>query len=155
MNQSYTLANFGFVVGILPTLSGIISTFLILLHHPEYQERAQKELDDVIGPDRLPRLDDRQNCPLLEAIITEATRYIPIVPLLVSHYTSSDVEFEGYHIPAGSHVSHFNPCPVQLLCGECQGSSACTYVQSDFALHTPVLNHKFLPRNPIQRHLYS
>ena len=36
------------------------------------------------------------------------------------------------------------------LCGECRAKSACTYVQSDHALHSPLLHHQHLSRKPHQ-----
>lgn len=39
--------------------------------YPEIQERAQDELDRVVGRDRLPTVDDEINLPYCHAIIKE------------------------------------------------------------------------------------
>ena len=48
--------------------------------HPEAQERAQKELDDVIR-DRLPEAGDLDHLPYIQAIWQEALRWHAPVPL--------------------------------------------------------------------------
>jgi len=48
---------------------------------PEVQEKAQAEIDSVVGKDRLPTFDDRDALPYIEAIICETLRWNPPVPL--------------------------------------------------------------------------
>lgn len=55
--------------------------FLMMIIHPEIQRRAQAELDAVVGPHRLPTLQDRVNLPYLGAIQKEIYRWSAIVPL--------------------------------------------------------------------------
>ena len=45
------------------------------------QERAQAEIDTVVGKDRLPTMDDRPLLPYLDAIFRETLRYSPVGPL--------------------------------------------------------------------------
>ena len=45
-----------------------------MLMHPDVQKRAQEELDRVVGTDRLPTLDDRENLPFVNAVIMEVMR---------------------------------------------------------------------------------
>ncbi|KAF9244244.1 cytochrome P450 [Melanogaster broomeanus] len=71
---------------------------------PKSKKRAQAEIDDVIGMDRLPNFDDRLSLPYVEAVLRETMRMYPIVPLAVPHATVSDDIFEGYFIPKGSTV---------------------------------------------------
>lgn len=49
--------------------------------HPEAQEKAQSELDLVIGKGRLPLFSDRVSLPYLEAVYRETFRWYPILPL--------------------------------------------------------------------------
>lgn len=49
--------------------------------HPEVQKRAQREIDDVVGADRLPTSTDRERLPYCEAIVKEVFRWHPVVPL--------------------------------------------------------------------------
>jgi cytochrome P450 len=48
--------------------------------YPEVQKKAQAELDNVVGEDRLPQFDDRPDLPYLEAIVKEVFRWIPVAP---------------------------------------------------------------------------
>jgi cytochrome P450 len=54
---------------------------LAMLQHPEVQERAQAEIDTVVGSDRLPNFDDRPNLPYVEAIWLETLRLYAVGPL--------------------------------------------------------------------------
>ena len=47
-----------------------------MLLHPEVLEKAQEELDRVVGHDRLPDFDDRPSLPYIECIINETYRYV-------------------------------------------------------------------------------
>ena len=70
---------------------------------PEAQRKAQKELDEVVGPTRLPDFEDRPNLPYINALCKEVMRWHPVIPLVAHRVTQDDV-FEGYLIPKGSHV---------------------------------------------------
>ena len=54
---------------------------LVMLQNPEVQERAQAEIDAVIGTHRLPNFDDRPNLPYVEAILLETLRLYAVAPL--------------------------------------------------------------------------
>jgi cytochrome P450 len=55
----------------------MLSIFILaLLLHPECQERAQEEIDTVIGRDRLPGFSDRQSLPYLECLLQETHRCV-------------------------------------------------------------------------------
>ena len=49
--------------------------------HPDAQKRAQQEIDDVIGTDRLPVSADGERLPYCEAVLKEVFRWNPVVPL--------------------------------------------------------------------------
>jgi cytochrome P450 len=79
--------------------------FLCLTNNPKYQKMAHEEISRVIGDERLPTLEDKAKCPLIEAIIMETLRLLPTAPFAVPHTSKSHIEFEGYDLPAKSTVS--------------------------------------------------
>jgi cytochrome P450 len=86
------------------TVSVVYSLFLAMTLFPEIQRRAQEEIDNVIGNDRLPSLADRGTLPYTEAIILELLRWQPVIPLGVPHRCSEENEYNGYRIPKDSIV---------------------------------------------------
>lgn len=65
----------------------IQSLFLFLQTHPdsEVQQKAQQEIDNVIGLDRMPVIDDIEMLPYVQATINEvgSTRFWPSAALTV------------------------------------------------------------------------
>ena len=49
--------------------------------HPEVVKRAQDEIDRVVGTERLPTYEDRENLPYIECIVKEIFRFNPAVPI--------------------------------------------------------------------------
>lgn len=45
-----------------------------MLLHPEVVKCAQKEIDEVIGPDRMPSWEDRANLPYIRGVLAETLR---------------------------------------------------------------------------------
>lgn len=54
---------------------------LAMALYPEVQQRAQAEIDGVVGNDRMPTLQDRADLPYVNAVITESLRWHVAVPL--------------------------------------------------------------------------
>lgn len=75
-----------------------------LLLYPKIQKRAQAELDQVVGRNRLPDLRDIDSLPYINAIIKETLRWKTAAPLGVPHRSSEDDVYDGKIIPAGTVV---------------------------------------------------
>jgi cytochrome P450 len=53
----------------------IILTFLLaMVRYPEVFQKAQEEVDRVVGRDRLPNLADRNALPYIECVVKESYR---------------------------------------------------------------------------------
>ena len=52
-----------------------------MLIYPEFQRKAQEEIDRVIGNDRFPTLADQANLPYVDALVKEVLRWHPVTPL--------------------------------------------------------------------------
>lgn len=79
-------------------------TLSLLLNHPEVLKKAQIEIDQVVGKDRLVDESDVSNLPYLRCILNETLRLKPPGPLLVPHEASEDCVVGGYKIPSGTMV---------------------------------------------------
>lgn len=86
------------------TVSVAYSFFFAMLLYPDVQKHAQDELDRVVGPDRLPTYEDRENLPYVSALVKEALRWNAVLPMGVPHVMSDDEIFRGYFIPKGAIV---------------------------------------------------
>lgn len=49
--------------------------------HPRAQQRAQEEIDRVVGSEKLPTFEDRPNLPFVDACVKEVLRYWTIAPI--------------------------------------------------------------------------
>ncbi|KAK1227306.1 hypothetical protein PQX77_009723 [Marasmius sp. AFHP31] len=101
-------ATMAYAAGTDTTASAILSFILAMTIHPDFQLRAQKEIDSVLGAGvsggRLPDLEDRDKLPFVNAIIQEVLRWNTVTPLSVAHRALQDDVYEGYFIPAGATV---------------------------------------------------
>lgn len=70
--------------------------------YPEVQRKAQAELDEVIGPDRLPDFGDYDALPFLRAVLLECTRWTPAAPFVMPHRVIADDYFMNFFIPKGT-----------------------------------------------------
>ncbi|KAH7285731.1 hypothetical protein KP509_33G043100 [Ceratopteris richardii] len=70
-----------------------------LLVHPHILQKAQDELEAVVGSTRLIRESDIPDLPYLTTIVKETMRLHPVLPLLVPHTTMQDCQVSGYDIP--------------------------------------------------------
>ena len=52
-----------------------------MLHYPDTMRKAQAEIDEVVGTDRLPTLAERERLPYFEALFTEVLRVYTFGPI--------------------------------------------------------------------------
>ena len=75
-----------------------------LVKYPEIQTRIHRELDIIVGRNRLPKLTDKPNLPYTEAVLMELHRMISLSPLAAFHVASDTTSFRNYTIPKNSVV---------------------------------------------------
>jgi len=80
------------------------SFILAMVRHPEVYKKAQEEIDRVLGNERLPTLDDREDLPYIDCVLKELLRWNPPAPLGLPHRLTEDDFYQGYHIPRGATV---------------------------------------------------
>ncbi|KAJ9186795.1 hypothetical protein P3X46_002329 [Hevea brasiliensis] len=74
----------------------------LLMNDLEILKKAQNEIDNVIGHDRLMTESDTLKIPYLHCIISEVMRMYPPGPLLVPHESSEECSIGGYRVPPGT-----------------------------------------------------
>ncbi|KAG6555482.1 hypothetical protein Mapa_002717 [Marchantia paleacea] len=75
-----------------------------LMRNPATLRKAQQELDEVVGRQRVVEEADVSRLPYLRAVVKETFRLHPVLPLLLPHQSDVDVKIGGYDIPAGTRV---------------------------------------------------
>ena len=64
-----------------------------LVNHPDLQEKIQQKINNVIGKDRLPTLQDKGDLTYFRTMVTETLRFNSIFPFLAPHKTT----VHGHH----------------------------------------------------------
>lgn len=85
------------------TPSTLLSFVMAMVLWPEWQAKAQEEVDRVVQ-DRLPEFSDQDSLPFVEALIREVYRKFPVLPLAIPHALEQDDTFQGMRIRKGSIV---------------------------------------------------
>jgi cytochrome P450 len=102
-----------FTAGDDTSATSLLWAFVLLANHPDIQSCLQAEVDDVVGSDRQPLLDDESKMPYTQAVILETMRRYTIVPLSLFRMTTCDTVLGDYFIPANT-VVRFNVCNVTV-----------------------------------------
>jgi cytochrome P450 len=75
-----------------------------LLLQPNIMKHAQKELDNLVGTNRLVEESDLHDLPYIQAILKETFRLHPPAPFLAPHHSIEACQVQGYTIPANTRV---------------------------------------------------
>jgi len=89
-----------YAAGVDSTASPVQAFILAMVMYPEVQQKAQAEIDAVIGNERLPDFNDRNLLAYVNAVVKEVTRWQPAAPFAAPHCSMVDDEYDGYFIPA-------------------------------------------------------
>ncbi|KZT00361.1 cytochrome P450 [Laetiporus sulphureus 93-53] len=108
-------ASSGLGGGLDTNMCTIFVFILAMLHYPHVQERAQAEIDTVVGRERLPSISDRAELPYVRSIISEVYRWAPATPLGLPHALMQDDVYDVYPEPM-----EFKPERFQKLDSEMQ-----------------------------------
>ncbi|KAK5640616.1 hypothetical protein RI129_011427 [Pyrocoelia pectoralis] len=88
-----------FSAGAETSSKALSHAFLYLLLHPHVQERAQEEIDVVVGRERNPDLNDKPRLKYVESVMLESLRIYIGRSHIVPHRALKDTTFNGYFIP--------------------------------------------------------
>ncbi|THU93090.1 cytochrome P450 [Dendrothele bispora CBS 962.96] len=87
----------------LETTASTLSWFLFaMIQFPAVQQKAQQEIDEIVGHGRLPSFSDINQLHYVRAVIKEVLRWRPPLPLSLPHTSVEDDYYDGYLIPKGS-----------------------------------------------------
>ncbi|KAG9463908.1 hypothetical protein GDO78_020809 [Eleutherodactylus coqui] len=90
-----------FAAGMETTSTILTWGLLLMMKHPEIQQKVHDEIERVIGS-APPQMEHRKQMPYTDAVIHEIQLFGDIAPSSVSHATSEDVTFRGYFLPKRS-----------------------------------------------------
>ncbi|KEP50811.1 cytochrome P450 family protein [Rhizoctonia solani 123E] len=72
--------------------------------YPDVQEKAQQELDTVLGSGVLPAISDRDRLPYINNVVLEVLRWRPVLPTAIPHVCYEDDVYRGYNFLKGDIV---------------------------------------------------
>ncbi|KAK3227174.1 hypothetical protein Dsin_007036 [Dipteronia sinensis] len=87
-----------------PTSTTIEWALSELIKRPRIMKKVQKELESVVGLDRMVEESDLDNLEYLDMVIKENFRFRPVSPLLIPHESVQDCTVNGFHIPNKSRI---------------------------------------------------
>ncbi|KAF5333831.1 hypothetical protein D9758_017428 [Tetrapyrgos nigripes] len=93
-----------YIAGADTTVSALASFILGLVKNPDAQRKGQLAVDELTGGERLPDFSDIESVPYIDALLREALRWNPVVPLGIPHKSIEDDVYNGYYIPGGTTI---------------------------------------------------
>jgi len=92
-----------FIGGIDTTTVTLQCSLAELINHPTVMEKARKEIDSIIGKEKMVMETNIDNLPYLQAIVKETLRLHPPSPFVLRESTGN-CTIAGYDIPAKAQV---------------------------------------------------
>ncbi|XP_063236085.1 methyl farnesoate epoxidase-like [Bacillus rossius redtenbacheri] len=93
-----------FTAGSETTSNTLSFAIMFAVLHPEAQGRVHSELDEVVGRDRPPSLQDKSKLTYVSAFLMETQRLSNVAPMTLPHRALVDAEIDGYFVPKDSTV---------------------------------------------------
>nr|XP_011435294.1 cytochrome P450 2C50 isoform X1 [Crassostrea gigas] len=90
-----------FAAGTETTSTTLRWALLFLIHFPDWQKKLRDNIDAVIGQSQ-PKMEHKEQLPLVEAFILEVQRHANLVPLAIPHAPKEDFNYKGYYLPKGT-----------------------------------------------------
>ncbi|XP_068896333.1 methyl farnesoate epoxidase-like [Tenebrio molitor] len=91
-----------FMAGSETTSNTLGFAVVYMIEFPEIQKKVQNEMDDIVGRNRWPTLQDRIKLKYTESVLMEIQRRANIPPLGIAHRAKCDTHLLGYSIPEGT-----------------------------------------------------
>ncbi|KAG6717309.1 hypothetical protein I3842_04G092200 [Carya illinoinensis] len=93
------------LVGSMDTIATSIEWAISeVIKHPRVMKKLQKELEDVVGLERMVEESDLDRLEYLDKVVKETMRLHPVAPLLIPHEATEDITIQGFHIPKNSRL---------------------------------------------------
>lgn len=91
-----------------PAIVVLVWVVSLLVNNPHELRKAQEELDQKIGRDKVVEESDLNNLTYLHAIVKETLRLYPPLPLTAYRYVMEDFDIThgNFHVPAGKYYMH-------------------------------------------------
>ncbi|MCJ1314353.1 hypothetical protein MMC25_008035 [Agyrium rufum] len=90
--------------GIGTTTTAFEIAILAMLHFPDCVQKAQVEIESIVGQARMPNFEDQQSLPYLGAFIRETLRWRLVTPTGIGHSSTQDYHYKGMLIPKDTSV---------------------------------------------------
>uniref|UniRef100_A0A667YPJ6 Cytochrome P450, family 27, subfamily A, polypeptide 1, gene 2 n=1 Tax=Myripristis murdjan TaxID=586833 RepID=A0A667YPJ6_9TELE len=87
------------LAGVDTTSNTLMWAMYLLSRYPEAQDTLYKEVSRCVPADQIPSAQEVMQMPYLKAVIKEALRMYPVVPMNARIITEKDVVIGGYHFP--------------------------------------------------------
>ncbi|XP_062976492.1 cytochrome P450 2F2-like isoform X2 [Elgaria multicarinata webbii] len=97
------------IAGTASTTNALLYSLVVMAKLPHIQAKVQKEIEAVVGPNRVPVMEDRERMPFTDAVIHETQRYQKASLETLPHAVTHHIEFRNYTIPKGIAIIPLTP----------------------------------------------